>query len=100
VDLVFVPPWVSHLEALWVDILRNCREAAAPDARVVLVEAILPPGDEPHFGKVLDVAMLVVTGGRERSEAEYAALLDAAGFRLERVVATASPMSVLEGVAV
>jgi hypothetical protein len=97
----YVLSWILHD---WDDeraltILRNCRAAAGAGARLVVVETLLPPGDEPHFGKVLDVAMLVLTGGRERTEAEYGALLEAAGFRLERVVPTPSPMSVLEAIA-
>jgi hypothetical protein len=98
----FVLSWILHD---WDDercraILRNCRAAAREGARLVVVETILPPGDEPHFGKVLDVAMLVLTGGRERTEAEYAELFAASGFALERVLPTPSPMSVIEGVAV
>ena len=98
----YVLSWVLHD---WDDpralaILRSCRAAAEPGARLVVIETIVPPGDEPHFGKVLDVAMLVLTGGRERTEAEYRELLDAAGFRLVRVLPTPSPLSVLEAVAI
>jgi hypothetical protein len=94
----YVLSWILHD---WDDeralaILRKCRAAIADGGRMVIVETILPPGDEPHFGKVLDVAMLVVTGGRERTEAEYGELFDAAGFRLTRVLPTASPMSIVE----
>ena len=81
-------------------ILRNCRAAIEDGGRLLIVEKILPPGDEPHFGKVLDVAMLVITGGRERTEAEYAQLMAAAGFRFTRVLSTPSPMSIVEGIAV
>jgi len=98
----YVLSWILHD---WDDeraeaILRNCRAACAPGAHLVIVETILPPGDEPHFGKVLDVAMLVVTGGRERTEAEYAGLLERAGFRFSAAVPTPSPMTVLDAVAV
>jgi hypothetical protein len=69
-----------------------------PDARLLIVEMVLPPGDIPHPGKILDMIMLVLVGGLERTEAEYAHLLDKAGFRLKRVVATQSPVSVVEAV--
>jgi hypothetical protein len=59
---------------------------------------VLPPGDAPHPGKILDMVMLVLPGGQERTEAEYAALLAKAGFRLSRVVPTASDASVVEAV--
>ena len=58
----------------------------------------MPPGDVPHPGKILDMVMLVLIGGQERTETEYARLLDKAGFRLSRVVATQSPVSVVEAV--
>jgi hypothetical protein len=60
------------------------------------IEMVLPTGDTPHLGKVLDIIMLAVTGGQERTEAEYRALLEKAGFRLKRVVPTQSAVSVIE----
>jgi O-methyltransferase domain len=69
-----------------------------PTARLLLVETIIPPGNQPSFGKLTDVAMLVWTGGRERTEAEYGALLAAADFELTQVVPTRSSLSVLEAV--
>jgi O-methyltransferase domain len=56
-------------------------------------------GDAPHPGKVLDMVMLQQTGGEERSEAEYGALLDKAGFHLRRVIPTNSAVSVAEAIA-
>jgi hypothetical protein len=64
------------------------------------MEQILADTPGPHPSKVLDVVMLTLTGGRERTRAEYEALMDAEGFRFERAVPTASPVSVLVGVAV
>ena len=92
---------LSHIihdwsEAQCLQILGNIREAMSPTGRLLIVEMVLPPGDTPHPGKVLDMVMLVVPGGRERTEPEYAALLQKAGFRLERVVPTASPVSIVE----
>jgi SAM-dependent methyltransferase len=79
-----------------VRILRNCRDAMKPHGRVLVAETIIPPGNEPNTIKLIDANMLVVTGGVERTEAEYAALFTAAGLRLERVISTGQPISVLE----
>ena len=54
------------------------------------------PGNEPHFAKTLDLDMLVFVGGRERTEREYATLLDRSGFRMTRVVPTISTISLVE----
>jgi hypothetical protein len=83
-----------------VKILRNCRKALAgkPNAKILLVEAVLTPGDEPHFAKFIDVEMMVYPGGRERTEEEFRKLFAAAGMRLNRVVPTKAPLWVVEGV--
>lgn len=78
-----------------VAILRTVRAAAPEGARVAIVEAVLPERPDDHAGWWWDLQMLVMTGGRERSRDAYAALLQAAGWRLERVVDTASPLSVV-----
>jgi hypothetical protein len=79
-----------------IAILRNCRKAMKPTSRLLIVEMVLPDGDTPHLGKILDLAMLVLPGGQERTASEYEPLLAKAGFRLHRVVPTASPVSVVE----
>ena len=79
-----------------IAILRRCRDAMTPKGRVLLAETLVPPGDEPHSIKLIDANMLVVTGGVERSEAEYATLFVAAGLRLERVISTTQPICILE----
>jgi hypothetical protein len=94
---------VSHVIHDWSEeqcltILGNCHKAMKPDAKLLIVEFVLPAGDEMHPGKLLDLTMLVLPGGQERTEAEYAALLDRAGFRLTRVVPTTSATSVVEAV--
>jgi hypothetical protein len=81
-----------------VTILKNIRRAMTDDAKVLVIEAVVPPGNAPDFSKLIDLHMLIMTGGRERTEAEYAALFARAGLRLARVVQTASPMSVVEAV--
>jgi SAM-dependent methyltransferase len=90
--------WILHD---WDDepalrILRNIRAAIVPGGQLLLVESVLPPGDEPHFSRFGDIVMLVALGGRERTEVEYRDLLRGAGFRLERVLPTGGPRSVLE----
>jgi predicted O-methyltransferase YrrM len=77
-------------------ILERCRAAGAPGATVVVIEAVIPPGNDAHPGKLADLEMLLTTrGGHERTELGFATLLGAAGFRLEVVVPTLLPLSVL-----
>lgn len=95
---------LSHIIHDWneqqcLTILGNCRRAMNPHGRVLLVEMVLPGGDTPHPGKMLDMLMLVAPGGQERTAEEYGPLLDKAGFRLTRVVPTASPVSIVEAIA-
>lgn len=79
-------------------ILRNCHRALPREGKVFVVDTVIPPGNDPHWGKLLDINMLVLTGGRERTEAEFREMFGAAGFRLARVIPTACPLSVVEGV--
>jgi hypothetical protein len=69
-------------------ILGNCRRAMAPNGRVLVVECVVPNGTEASFSKLLDLNMLVMTGGRERTVSEYVALLAQAGFRLAPIPLT------------
>jgi DNA-binding Lrp family transcriptional regulator len=94
---------LSHIIHDWTEeqcltILGHCRKVMKPDGRLLLIEMVLPPGDVPHPGKLLDVTMLVMTDGQERTEAEYADLLSRAGFRLGRVMPTKSAASIVEAV--
>ncbi len=92
---------LSHIIHDWSEnqcltILGHCRRAMKPQSRLLIIEMVLPAGDIPHPGKVLDMMMLVGPGGQERTEQEYGTLLSKAGLRLTRVVPTASPVSVVE----
>jgi len=58
---------------------------ASPEARLVVLDAVVPPGNEPHGAKWLDLLMLVLQGGRERSEPDWRALLEGSGFRIDRI---------------
>jgi hypothetical protein len=96
---------LSHIIHDWDEgqcatILGHCRRVIKPDGRLLIVETVLPAGDTPHLGKVMDMVMLVFPGGQERTEAEYASLLGKSGFRLNCVVPTESAVSVLEAVPV
>jgi hypothetical protein len=79
-----------------ITILENVRRAIPDDGRLVVIEHVLPETDEPHFGKLIDLTMLGLLTGQERTDAEFARIFAAAGFRLERVVPTASSTSVIE----
>lgn len=80
-----------------VAILQNCCRAMGADAKLLLIERVIPPGNAPSFGKWMDLNMLVVAGGRERTEAEYRSLYARAGFELTRIVPTAAEVSLIEG---
>jgi hypothetical protein len=69
-----------------VDILRLIRSAMPEGSRLLVVEMVLPSDDRPHFAKDLDIRMLTMHEGKERTEGEFSALLASAGFRLDRVV--------------
>jgi SAM-dependent methyltransferase len=97
---------LKHVIHDWKDeraaeILRTCRRAMGGRARLLVVEGVYPPridqSDESRGAAANDVNMLVCTGGRQRSEAEFRALYDAAGFRLTRLVPTRMPVKVVEG---
>ena len=79
-----------------VRILANCRQALAPDGKILLLESVIEPGNARSFGKWLDLTMLVIPGGKERTEQEYRHLLAQAGLRLLRIVRTRSEISLIE----
>ena len=82
-----------------VAILRNIRQAMSGNSRLLLVESVIPEGNDPFPGKFMDLNMLVNTGGRERTAHEFENLLREAGLRLHRIVHTHSPMfSLVEAV--
>ena len=92
--------WIIHdwNDEQSITIMKNCARALPQNGKLILVEAVVPPGDEMHFAKFIDLNMLVMTGGKERTEEEFRQLYEAAGFKLTRIVPTESPFSVIEGV--
>ena len=82
-----------------ITLLRNCRKAMTRSSRVLLVDMVVPDPASASFSKLLDLNMLVMNGGRERTLAEFRALLNAADYKLTRIVPTMAPQSVIEGIA-
>ncbi|MDT5120808.1 MAG: hypothetical protein QOC96_290 [Acidobacteriota bacterium] len=80
-----------------ISILKNCHRAMKDGGRLLLVEMVIAPGNEPSLGKLMDINMLILPGGLERTEAEYRELFAAAGFKLTKIIPTESPVSVIEG---
>jgi hypothetical protein len=97
---------MKHIIHDWDDdsatrILQTCHRALGPRGKVLIVDAVVPPGNVPHYGKLLDLEMLVLTQrGRERTKIEFTRLLRSGGFRLSRVVSTKGPLSIVEAVKV
>jgi hypothetical protein len=93
---------MRHIIHDWDDekatqILQNVHRVMGKEGRLLVVEGVIPPGNEPSFGKLLDLTMLVIPGGKERTEEEYRQLFAAGGFHLTRVVPTKAEVSVVEG---
>ena len=95
---------MSHIIHDWgdedcVNFLKNIRQSIAENGRLLVVEMVVPSGNTPHLVKLMDICMMTMySAGRERTEAEYRQLFQAAGFRLTQIIPTASPMSIIEGV--
>lgn len=85
-----------------VTILRNCKRAMAAGGRILVIETVIETAvdsdGESAFGKTMDVFMMSILPGKERTEAEFAALFSEAGLRLNRVIPTKTPNSILEAV--
>jgi hypothetical protein len=78
-------------------ILLNCHRAMRPASKLLVIESVIPPGNEPFHGKFLDLHMLLIPGGKERTENEYRTLFEQAGFELTRIVPTGTEVSIVEG---
>jgi len=79
-------------------ILKNIRRAMRKNAKLLVIEGVVPKGNSPSPTKMMDITMLVATGGRERTETEHRALLEASGFRLNRVIQVTPLTSIVEAV--
>jgi hypothetical protein len=90
--------WIIHdwNDERAITILNNIRNQVQPNGKVIIVDAVVPENNEPDFSKFFDLNMLVMTGGKERTEKEFAQLLNAAGFKLRRVIPMKVPASIIE----
>ena len=94
---------MSHILHDWNDnqcriILHNCAHAMKPDSRLLVVESLIPPGNQFSIAKLLDLEVFVMGGGRERTEHEFQLLFEAAGFEVARVIPTDDGISIIEGI--
>jgi hypothetical protein len=94
---------MKHIIHDWNDkqsiaILKQIRREIKDDGKLLLVEQVILPGNEPQLGKFSDLLMMVMVGGRERTEEEFRELFAASGFKLTRITQTQSPVSIIEGV--
>ena len=87
-------------DARAAQILKSCRAGAAPGAKLLIVEMVIPSDGASSFAQLMDLNMLVMLTGRERNVGEYRALLEAAGFRHDRLIPTHTPFAILEATAV
>jgi hypothetical protein len=92
---------LRHIIHDWDDersltILRNIRRELSPEGRVLIVETVIPAGNEPSFAKWLDLTMLVIPEGKERTEEQYRELLKSADLELARIVPTEGHISFIE----
>lgn len=81
-----------------VEILRNARGAIGDGGKLLLMEYVVPEGGQRHLGKLVDLWLMILMGGKERTTAQYSELLARTGFRLDRVVETTSPVAIIEAV--
>jgi len=94
---------LKHIIHDWYDdknekILRNIRDVMPDGAKVLIIDAVVPPVGEPHFSKFLDLEMLILPGGMERTAEEFESLLTKSGFKMTRIIPTPSPISIVEAV--
>jgi hypothetical protein len=92
---------MKHIIHDWDDekaltILGNVKRAMKPGGRVILLESVLTPANQPDLGKLIDLEMLLMPGGRERTADEFRVLFGGAGFTVTRILPTASPLSIIE----
>lgn len=94
---------MSHILHDWEDekaikILKNCHSAMTSDEKIIVVESVVPDNNEFSIAKLLDLEVLVIGGGKERTESEFRLLFESSGFKLSRIVQTRESISIIEGI--
>jgi hypothetical protein len=94
---------LKHIIHDWYDdknetILRNIGKSMPAGAKVLVIDGVVPGPNEPHFAKFLDLEMLMLPGGKERTEDEFRSLLAKSGFEMTRVIPTQSNVCIIEAV--
>lgn len=79
-----------------IALLRRCRDVIPPTGRLLVIDAVIPPGDDPHPAKIVDMVMMSILPGRERTAEEFARLLGRADFELTDVVSTHCMLAIVE----
>jgi hypothetical protein len=92
---------MKHIVHDWADgpalqLLRNIRDVIPANGKLILAEAVIDDSADPHPGKLLDIEMMAFVGGKERTRSEFQRLLHSAGFALERIIPSKSPLCLLE----
>ncbi len=84
-------------DASAIKILQTCYRAMPPSGKLLIVEHLIPDNNEPVYGKILDLQMLLIMpGGRERTASQFETLLHSAGFKLTKIIPTKSTFSIIE----
>jgi hypothetical protein len=96
---IYMMKYILHNwdDANCLKILSNCRAAMNDHGRVLVADPVITSGNTPEWGKLLDIQMMVVVRGSERTKEDFAALFKKAGLKLTRVIPTSSPLSIVEG---
>ncbi|MSV35531.1 MAG: hypothetical protein EXQ47_08040 [Bryobacterales bacterium] len=81
-----------------INILSHCRKGVNPGGKLLVADSVILPGNDFSIGKIMDIQMMLFPGGRERTEDQFRALFAASGWKLTRVIPTAAPDSIVEGV--
>jgi hypothetical protein len=87
-------------EAQILAVLKNIRDAINPDGALFVIEYVLPGQNHRHIGNIIDLWLMLLLGARERSAEQYAELFAGAGFKLNKVIPTSSPVSIIEAIPV
>lgn len=95
---LYMMKWIIHdwNDDQAITILRNCRNQMQRNGKLIILDSVVPENNEPDFSKFFDLNMMVMTGGKERTKQEFEQILNAAGFKLVRVIPTEVPTSIVE----